>query len=269
MLHYTLVGTDNQASLLALNNQKPHPAHYLIDHIHDTAEKLHAKQSYLCAPTITQAPTCKVIDLHLHWTLGHMDFPPNERADNLAKSAAQGSSSAPNLLPKFLQSKPLPFSISALRQENMTSIQKDWKRRWKASPCFPLIRSIDKLLPANAFLKLIDPLDRRQSAIIAQLHTGHSPLNHHLFRIRRSETPSCPHCLGITVETVSHYLFQCPHYQNEWHYLRCKLKRKADSLSFLLSNPIATKPLLKYIHTTKWFSTQARSARRPPNPIID
>ena len=93
MLHYTLVGTDNQASLLALNNQKPHPAHYLIDHIHDTAEKLHAKQSYLCAPTITQAPTCKVIDLHLHWTPGHMDFSPNERADDLAKSAAQGSSS--------------------------------------------------------------------------------------------------------------------------------------------------------------------------------
>jgi len=170
-----------------------------------------------------------------------MNFLLNERADKLAKAAALGPSSPQNHLPKFLQTKPLPHSIT---------------RRWKASPRFSLIRTIDKSLPSNKFLKLIDPLDRRQSAILTQLHTSHAPLNHHLFRIQHSKSPSCPHCQGLTIETVTHYLLQCPHYQHECHILRCKLKCKADSLLFLLSNPLATKPLLNFIHTTKLFKTQ-------------
>ncbi|KIM86038.1 hypothetical protein PILCRDRAFT_51587, partial [Piloderma croceum F 1598] len=88
---------------------------------------------------------------------------------------------------------------------------------------------------------------------IAQLRTGHIPLNQHLFRIRRSETPTCPHCQSLTVKTVRHYLLECPHYQNERHILQQKLKRKADSLSFLLTKPEAIKPLLGYIHATKHF----------------
>ena len=48
---YTVIGTDSQATILALNNQKLHPAH--------------------------------------HWTPGHVNFPLNERADELAKLAAQ------------------------------------------------------------------------------------------------------------------------------------------------------------------------------------
>ncbi|KIM83301.1 hypothetical protein PILCRDRAFT_69478, partial [Piloderma croceum F 1598] len=99
---------------------------------------------------------------------------------------------------------------------------------------------------------------------IAQLCTGHIPLNQHLFQIHRSETPTCPHCQGLTVETVRHYLFVCPHYQHERHILQQKLKRKADSISFLLSKPKATKPLLNYIHATKRFKTQASSSRRDP-----
>lgn len=41
------IGVDSQAAIKALQNQKPHPGHYLQDHIHDAAEKLQAKQDGL------------------------------------------------------------------------------------------------------------------------------------------------------------------------------------------------------------------------------
>jgi ribonuclease HI len=253
---YTVIGIDNQAAILALGNQKPHPAHYLLDLIHDAAENLQLFQSSLRNQGVAPNPNInpRPVNLQIHWTPGHGNFPPNERADELAKQAASGTSSPNDQLPLFLRNKTLPISLTAIRFTNLLSIRKTWKKRWKHSPRFPLINSLDKSLPSNRFLKLVEKLNRQHSAIIAQLRTGHSPLNQHLFRIHRSETPSCPHCLGLTVETVRHYLLQCPHYQHERHTLRRKLKRAADSISYLLSNPAATKPLLNFIRATKRFS---------------
>lgn len=235
-----IIGTDNQVAIKALSNQKPHPAHYLLDHIHALTETLHPKLK-------------RTSNIQIHWTLGHRDFAPNEKADSLAKRAAEGSSSATNRLPRFLRNTSLPSSIPATRQEHLTHLRKTWKARWKKSPRFSLSHSIDKSLPSNNFLQLVDKLPRSHSAILMQLRTGHAPLNHHLFRIRCSDTPVYPHCGNLTVETVSHYLLQCPHYQHERHTLRRKLKRSANSLSFLLSDVSASKPLIKYILATKRF----------------
>lgn len=275
----TAIGSDSQATIRALNNQRPHPAHYLLDHVHSAAERLHMKQDRLINAAERRsavrkgrpwsARTRKVIDLQIHWTPGHVDFGPNERADEIAKSAAQGTSSAPDLLPAFLRRKPLPASIPALRQEHLTALQKRWKQRWKKSPRYPAMNVIDKSLPSKKFLKLIEYLDRRRSAIVAQLRTNHSSLNQHLFRIHCSETPSCPHCGGLTVETVRHYLLECPHYQFERHcHFRRKLKRKAESLSHILSSPDALLHLIRYIHATKRFKTTAESARRLTAEIV-
>ena len=271
----TVLGTDSQATILALDNQLPRSAHYLLDRVHDAAAKLHQQQDKL--QNVKERREAKqkgidwkardrnVINLQLHWTPGHMDFPPNKRADEEAKLAAQGSSSNVNDLPAYLRRKPLPHSVSALRQEHTILLQKNWKRRWKTSSRYSSLRAIDRSLPSKKFMKLVRNLDRRQSAIIAQLRTNHIPLNHHLFRIHRSETPVCPHCQEFIVETVPHFLFACPHYQHERHILQQKLKRKASSKSFLLTNPEALKPLLHFVHATKRFNTEATSARHSPN----
>jgi ribonuclease HI len=245
-----IIGSDSQAAIKALANQSTHPAHYLLDYIHDSAEKLHSKHN-------------GNINLQIHWTPAHSNFTPNERADALAKRAAEGTSSATNRLPSFIRNSELPTSIPATRHEYLTSLRKSWKSLWKKSPRYPLSRSVDKSLPSNKFLHLVDNISRSQSAILTQLRTGHSPLNNHLFRIRSSETPVCPHCGNLTVETVSHFLFQCPHYQQERHMLRRKLKRSANSLSFLLSNPQAVKPLLKYIIATKRFQNLSNNQPTP------
>ena len=47
----------------------------------------------------------------------------------------------------------------------------------------------------------------------------------------------------------------------ERHMLHRKLKRSADSISFLLSNPAAVKPLTKFIRATNYFSLLNRSWR--------
>ncbi|KAF5372678.1 hypothetical protein D9615_009837 [Tricholomella constricta] len=210
----TAIGSDSQATIRALGNQKPHPAHYLLDHVHTAAEKLHVKQDRIARADDRRAAirrgnpwtdrTRRVIDLQIHWTPSHVDFGPNERADELAKIAATGDSSPAPSLPVYLRHKPLPVSIPAIRQAYLSVLQTRWKRRWKKSPRYPAIHAIDKSLPSKKFLKLVASLDRRRSATIAQLRTGHSPLNQHLFRIHRSESPSCPHCQGITPETVRH-----------------------------------------------------------------
>ena len=254
--------SDSQALLKALDNQHPHPGHYILDKIHDLAEDLHGKQDGLLnradrrvaieAGLPWKGRTKDVIDLQLHWVPGHCDFARNERADVEAKKAAQGLSSDVKLLPTFMR-KNLPASISALRQNHHQTILKNWKRRWKRSPRYKLLRSIDKSAPSKKYLKLVQGLDRRQASLLTQLRTGHSCLNQHLFRIRKVESPVCPHCRGITVETVKHFLIDCPFYRHERHILQTRLKRNAASVSFLLSNPAATKHLLTYICATGRF----------------
>jgi hypothetical protein len=55
------------------------------------------------------------------------------------------------------------------------------------------------------------------------------------------------------VESVKHFLLICPKYVHEQHHLRHQLCHNADSLQFLLSNPAALKPLLKYVNSTGRF----------------
>ena len=134
----------------------------------------------------------------------------------------QGDSSDLKQLPPFLR-KRIPHSISAVHQGFATQLQKRWKRRWKVSPRAKSLHSIDKSAPSKKFLKLTKDLNCSQASIVMQLRTGHIGLNPHLFCIKKAESPSCPHCKGITVETVKHFLLDCPSYQRERHKLQSKL----------------------------------------------
>jgi ribonuclease HI len=191
LLNPVVLGTDSQATLKALDNQCPHASHHLLDWVHNTAKALQVQQDSLRNPAARREAKRLnrkwigwkrgVIDIQLHWTPAHLGFGPNEQADEEAKLAAQGNSSSPDQLPTFLRSKPLSASISALRQENLTVLRKRWKCHWKSSPRYSRLKEIDKDLPSKNFLRLVNDLNRRQSSIIAQLRTGHIPLNQHLF----------------------------------------------------------------------------------------
>ena len=98
-------------------------------------------------------------------------------------------------------------------------------------------------------------LARRQASLLFQLRSGHIGPNQHLFHIHKSDTPVCPNCQGITVESVKHFLIDCPLYRHERHVLNTKLRRNAGSISFFLSSPVVVLPVLKFVHATGCFKT--------------
>lgn len=134
LTHPTVMGTDSQAVIKALKNQSSHPGQYLLDAIHRAAEGLHTKQDGLIDNDAHQlalvdgiwwkGKTRGIVDLQLHWVPGHCNFGPNERADEEAKLAAQGSVSDARFLPQLLCKK-LPLSLSMLCQENNEKLKKE------------------------------------------------------------------------------------------------------------------------------------------------
>ncbi|KAG2135239.1 hypothetical protein DEU56DRAFT_738039, partial [Suillus clintonianus] len=95
-------------------------------------------------------------------------------------------------------------------------------------------------------------LPKRTSSLYVQLRTRHVPLNQHLHRINRSDTPHCPICPGIN-ETIHHLLFDCPQYQHERHILVNALRRDATSLAYLLTSEKAIPHLSRFINSTGRF----------------
>ncbi|KZT28259.1 hypothetical protein NEOLEDRAFT_1030252, partial [Neolentinus lepideus HHB14362 ss-1] len=75
----------------------------------------------------------------------------NELADKEAKRAAKGKTSATHLLPQILRRKPLPLSVSALKQAYRTRLMKQWKKEWKQSPRYERTAAIDPKLPSKSF----------------------------------------------------------------------------------------------------------------------
>ncbi|KNZ81942.1 hypothetical protein J132_09980 [Termitomyces sp. J132] len=195
-----------------------------------------------------------VIRLQVHWVPGHKEFGLNKRADKLAKKVAEGSSSPASNLPAFLRTKPLSRSITVTHQAELEATHALWRKQWKRSPRLPPIQRLDKSSPSKKYICLIKSHIWRHSALLTQLRTDHSPLNCHLFCICKAEWPTCPHCLRIMVESMTHFLLKCLHY---WHkqfiHLTHPLKWRAESISYLLPNLAALKHLFRYAETTKHF----------------
>jgi len=263
------IGMDNQAVLWGLRNQKSKPGHYLMDKIHDLIEDFQVTQTRLRGVEVEGykkgrgrtrlkdgsmgwkdwrlKKTCEV---KFVWTPGHEGIDGNERADKEAKSAAEGNSSAIINLPAFLRRKPLPVSISATRQYLKKMIKTRWETEWATSPRHARMNKIDGYLPSDNFLEIIDQLRRNQASVLLQLRTGHAPLNEVLYRIKRSETPDCPHCKNGIRETIHHYLLICPHYAEARRLLQAKLRREASSIPFMLRSRTGIPHLLRYISNT-------------------
>ncbi|KIK92607.1 hypothetical protein PAXRUDRAFT_49671, partial [Paxillus rubicundulus Ve08.2h10] len=98
------------------------------------------------------------------------------------------------------------------------------------------------------FLKLVSSLPKCHISLIIWLCTTHIALNKHLHHIKKSDSPLCPYCNKI--ETVEHYLTSCPQYTHEPHILSNMLRRRAGSVSFLLTQPKAIKSLIIFVNSS-------------------
>ena len=80
LTHLTVLGTDSQAVIKALKNQRSHSGHYILNAIHHATERLHVKQDglinnverqqTLAEGSLWKGKTKGIIDLQLHWVPG-------------------------------------------------------------------------------------------------------------------------------------------------------------------------------------------------------
>jgi hypothetical protein len=230
---------DNQAVIKATGHCHAKLGQELIDKILEVAERLKREKG-------------EGYSLTVHWIPGHSDIEGNELVDKGAKEAAEGKVSKRERLPDFVAGRTLPSSVSAMHQHQMKSLRKEWTKQWSKSPCYNRLHNIDADLPSRKSTKKITALSKGLMSIIVQLHTGHAPLNAHLFKIKKSDTELCPRCRDA-LETVHHFLFDCISYGHERHKRYMVLWRDSDSLSFLLSDLKGIRELGLYVNRTRRF----------------
>jgi ribonuclease HI len=159
-----MIGVDNQAAIMAVTKHEPAPGHHLIDTFLDTLDKARQeKGDFECT---------------IHWTPGHHGVMQNEKADEKAKEAAQGDTSAKHLIPKALRGA-IPWSKSAIQQKFHRKLRCRTQKRWRKSQRHAKAAKIDESMPSMKFLALTRMLPRTKASLMLQLRTGHIALNKH------------------------------------------------------------------------------------------
>lgn len=231
------INSDSQAAVMALRSYKKGPAQHLVEEINRAVEEIKLQGENRTKFT-------------LRWISGHDGSEGNEIADEEARKAAAGESSGNDWLPEYLTARRLPLSVSALRQKFNADISEQWKKEWAKSTRFERMQAIDPKLANESFAKLVSDVPKPWTSILIQLRSRHIPLNAHLHRIGKRDTPNCRYCEG-TKETTFHFLLDCPRYAHQRHELRNQLGRKANSLSHLLSSKKAIQHVIKFVDDTE------------------
>lgn len=155
---------------------------------------------------------------------------------------------------KYLCNNELLHSAAALRALQQKTTLTLWKIFWEKSPRYARTRVIDPTMPSSAFIKLVDGIPKRSASLYIQLRTRHIPLNLHLHRIGKVDSPHCLACPG-TNKTIHHFIFDCPQYRRERHFLRSALERDVASILYILTSDKATPHVIRYINRTNRFKS--------------
>ncbi|KAF8868337.1 hypothetical protein BD779DRAFT_1461335 [Infundibulicybe gibba] len=92
-------------------------------------------------------------------------------------------------------------------------------------------------------------MSRKNSSILIQLRTEHAPLNKHLFRIKKAESPLCHRC-GQYEESVQHFIMDCPAYANARRHMNQKGGPQTRDFYKLLSESKLLPHLYQFLSDT-------------------
>lgn len=237
-----VISADNQAALTVMHSDMTRPGqHIAVEFLRIAThlEKTRGNMNY---------------SLTLHWTVGHVRIKGNERADEEAKSAAAGQSSAAADLPCYLRKK-IKQSTSTLKQAYNEKAKNSWKTEWHKSKRYKRFPATDIIsLSSKKFLELISDhnISREMASRIFQLRVGHVPLNEYLHQFKKKESVRCPACGGVR-KTVALFMLHCPSYAYKCWALLKHTQANTPNLEDILLEPKARASLIRYIDTTAHF----------------
>jgi hypothetical protein len=122
-------------------------------------------------------------------------------------------------------------SVESIRREAGKAHSKPKVDAFHTSPHGAFTKQLDKALPGKHTKRLYDRLTKSKAKFLSRLRTGCSPLNAFLHKIRASDTSTCE--CG-SVETVSHFLFDCPRWEEHRADLRAINTERWQDLSYFL-----------------------------------
>lgn len=251
------IGLDGRSVIEATRKRKFKTGQQQIDKIHSLTRKMRLEEGQQSALT-------------LKWVPGHKGLLGNELADREAKKAASGLQSDKNSLPVFLQDG-LPASVAAIKQTFQLRLKEKWKERFQLSKRFQKFVLIDPKGSDSKFLKNMGDLRKRQSSLLIQLRTGHIALNKYLHRIGKKDSPNCSHCAyngRSHIETVKHFILECPAYSRERYRMRMKIGHSSFSINTMLSEGKAVKALLQFIGETGQLNSSSKDDHQGDQLVI-
>lgn len=156
------------------------------------------------------------------WCPSKSDVEGMKRADAAAKAATT--------LRQVITQPPHPPAI-------LKQIKEQEAEAARTPPSQPeLTRLLGKFNPVETF-KALCKLPRPDATLVAQIRSGHCPLNSYLFRFKAVESPLCDLCRQV--EDVDHFLTQCRKFIGLRRDLfkAAKASSTAPNRTQLLTNP--------------------------------
>ena len=147
------------------------------------------------------------------WTPGHANIAGNDEADLLAKRAANEA--------KELSPENNIITLQDVKRAAHLSTTSKWQRRWDISDKG---RDLHEKIPTVDHKILYDFPTKHHYNVFTQLRTGYCGLNYYRYITGQSTDSNCS-CGAI--ETVSHYLFECPLYEHHREHMLQELTRDA------------------------------------------
>ncbi|MCW4346280.1 MAG: ribonuclease H family protein [Candidatus Thiodiazotropha endolucinida] len=149
------------------------------------------------------------VAVEISWSPGHANIQGNEQADKLAKEAAQEAKDKVDL--------PAAVTIGDVKSAASQSGIKKWQERWEKS------ETGRHLFTFRPFVthKIKHVYDKPHGqCIISQLRTGYVGLGEYLKKCNLKESDQCE-CGAV--ESVNHYLLECPKHENAREIMRRRL----------------------------------------------